>query len=251
MAMLYSGCTKPLYEQVKEIIIQKINTGEYSSKQALPGERILMERFGVSRITIRQAIGDLVNEGVLYRKHGKGTYVAEKKIEKPLARLLGIAEELATENNEIAISVLESKITTPATEISKALGLSPGQSVFMVKRLITTQRIPLVIICDYISDTIKYIFDNCLLERDIFYVQLEACGYKIGHGEQRISAAAATLEEAKLLKYQKGAPVLVVRRTTYDPGHTPLIYSQITYRGDRYEYSIQLKRNRNSYDYKG
>jgi GntR family transcriptional regulator len=243
--MLYTGCAKPLYEQMKEIIIQKINNGEYSPEHALPGERVLMERFGVSRITIRQAIGDLVNEGVLYRKHGKGTYVAEKKIEKPLARLLGIAEELASENSDLAISVLESAITAPAVEVSKALGLTPGQSVFMVKRLITTQQIPLLIIHDYISDTIKYIFDNCRLDRDIFYVQLEACGYKIGHGEQRISAASATQDEAKYLKYKKGAPVLVVRRTTYDVNHNPLIYSQVTYRGDRYEYFIKLKRKLN------
>jgi GntR family transcriptional regulator len=235
-------------DKSRRLLFKKLMPVSIIPRQSLPGERILMEQFGVSRITIRQAIGDLVNEGILYRKHGKGTYVAEKKIEKPLGRLLGIAEELAVENNEIAISVLESKIITPAAEISKALELSPGQSVFMVKRLITTQRIPLVIICDYISDTIKYVFDDCLLDRNIFYARLEACGYKIGHGEQRIGAAAATPEEAKLLKYPKEAPVLVVRRTTYDPGHTPLIYSQITYRGDRYEYSIRLKRSPNFQD---
>jgi GntR family transcriptional regulator len=241
--MLYSGCTKPLYEQMKEIIIQKINAGEYVPEQPLPGERVLMEQFGVSRITIRQAIGDLVNEGILYRKHGKGTYVADKRIEKPLARLWGIAEELAAENRNIAIRVLDSGVITPTAEVRKALALHPAESVFMVKRLIAAEQIPLLIIHDYIADTIKYVFENCMLDRDIFYVQLEACGYKIGHGEQRISAEAANPDEAQHLKYKKGAPVLVVRRTTFDAKRTPLIYSHIAYRGDRYEYFIELKRS--------
>jgi GntR family transcriptional regulator len=245
IVILYSGCAKPLYEQMKKIIIQKINSGEYLPEQSLPGERVLMKQFGVSRITIRQAIGDLVNEGILYRRHGKGTYVANKRIERPLARLLGIAEELAAENRDIAIRLLESGVRVPTAEIGQALGLNPLESVFMVKRLVITEQIPLLIIYDYFPDAIKYVFESCMLDRDIFYAQLEACGYKIGHGEQRIGAGAANQDEAHHLKYQKGAPVLVVRRTTFDTNHTPLAYSHITYRGDRYEYFITLKRNTN------
>ena len=244
--MLYSGGSKPLYEQLKEIIVQKINSGEYLPKQALPGERVLMEQFGVSRITVRQAIGDLVNEGILYREHGKGTYVADKRIERPLARLWGIAEELAAEDIAVSMQALDSGVTAPTAEVRKALGLNNTANVFMIKRLIMTEQVPLLIIQDYISDSIKYVFDNCMLDRDILYVQLEMCGYKIGHGEQRIRAEAASQDEAQILDYKKGAPVLVVRRTTFDANHVPLIYSRIVYRGDRYEYFINLKRHINS-----
>ncbi len=240
--MLYSGSNKPLYEQMKEVIIQKIHSGEYVSGDCLPGERALMQQYGVSRITIRQAIGALVNEGIVYRKHGKGTFVAEKKVERPLASLLGIAEELTMEDIDVTIDVLKSGIEKPSLEVRKALGLHSDQSVFMVKRLISTQQSPLVIINDYVSESIKYVFDNCILERDIFYVQLEKCGYKIGHGEQRISAGSAADDEVQLLKCKKNAPILVVKRTTFDTDNNPLIYSNISYRGDKYEYFINLKR---------
>jgi len=86
--VLYPGSAKPLYKQLKDVLKQKITAGEFKPGEALPGERQLMETYGVSRVTVRQAIAELVNEGLLYRQHGKGTFIAPKRIERPLARLL-------------------------------------------------------------------------------------------------------------------------------------------------------------------
>lgn len=241
--MLYPGSAKPLYEQLKDILKQKILAGELRPGEALPGERQLMETYGVSRVTVRQAISELVNEGLLYRHHGKGTFVAVRRIERPLARLLGVAEELTLEGMQIEIKVIKTGAVGPTPEIRKELRLPEGETVFLVTRLIVAEQQPLLLDHSYFPLTFGQLLQNMDLSRDLIYTQLELYGYKIHHAEQRISAGRASGEEAKHLQYKKGSPVLVVKRTTYVESRMPLAFSNTVYRADRYEYKITLWRH--------
>lgn len=243
--MLYPGSAKPLYEQLKDILKQKISEGEYKAGEALPGERQLMENYGVSRVTVRQAIGEMVNEGFLYRIHGKGTYVSPKRIERPLARLLGVAEELAEEGFKVDMKVIESGIKTPDHETRRELRLSETDTVFAVSRLIFADNQPLVINHSYFPNSLGQILSNTDLSRDLIYTQLELYGYKISSGNQRISAGRASMEEAKYLQCKTNSPVLVVKRTTFVESGLPIHYSKGIFYGDRYEYQVVLKRNTN------
>jgi len=241
--VLYPGSAKPLYEQLKDIIKQKILTGELKPGEALPGERQLMDTYKVSRVTVRQALSELVNEGLLYRRHGKGTFVAPRRIERPLARLLGIAEELALEGMQIEIKVIKTDAVDPTVEIRKELQLRKGETVFLVTRLIIAEQQPLLLDHSYFPSSIGQLLQNLDLSRDLIYTQLELYGYKIHHAEQRIGAGRASREEAKHLKCNAGSPVLVVKRTTYVEGGLPIVFSHTIYRGDRYEYRVNLQRH--------
>lgn len=240
--MLYPGSAKPLYEQLKDILKQKIASGEFKPGEALPGERQLMETYGVSRVTVRQAIAELVNEGLLYRQHGKGTFVAPKRIERPLARLLGVAEELTLEGLDIEIQVIKTGFLEAPPEVRQELHLAEGEPVFCVTRLITAAHQPLLLDSSYFPSAIGQLLQNIDLSKDLIYTQLELYGYKISNGKQRISAGRASREEARYLQCKAGSPVLIVKRTTYVEGELPIDFSCAIYRGDRYEYHVNLQR---------
>lgn len=241
--MLYPGSAKPLYEQLKDILKQKITAGELQPGEALPGERQLMETYGVSRVTVRQAIAELVNEGLLYRQHGKGTFVAPMRIERPLARLLGVAEELALEGLDIEIQVIKTGFQEATLEARQELQLAAGEAVFGVTRLITAAHQPLLLDAGYFPPAIGQLLQNVDLSKDLIYTQLELYGYKISNGWQRISAGHASREAARYLQCRAGSPVLVVKRTTYVEGGLPIDFSTAIYRGDRYEYHVNLQRH--------
>ncbi|SMB99795.1 transcriptional regulator, GntR family [Thermanaeromonas toyohensis ToBE] len=240
--MLYPGSSKPLHEQLKDILKQKIIEGEFKPGEALPGERQLMHTYGVSRVTVRQAIGELVSEGLLYRQHGRGTFVAPRRIERPLAYLLGVAEELILEGLKVGIKVLEAGRQDPLPEIRQQLRLKEGEQVFHVLRLIMTGPEPLLLDFSFFPSVIGQILKDIDLSKDLIYTHLELYGYKISHGVQWISAGRASQEEAQYLQCKKGSPVLVVRRITYVEGELPISVSRTVYRADRYEYRVNLYR---------
>ncbi|WP_172408156.1 GntR family transcriptional regulator [Desulfosporosinus sp. FKA] len=240
--MLYPGSIKPLYEQLKDIIKLNITDGNLKPGEALPGERQLMETYGVSRVTIRQSIGELVNEGFLYRKHGKGTFVAPKRIERPLARLMGVTEELALDGLNVEMKVFKTESQKATPKIRQKLKLAEEEPVFCIARIITVAQEPLSLDYNYFPQSIGQKLLNANLSKDLIYTQLELYGYKISTGKQKISAGKATKEEAKLLQCKLNSPLLVVKRSTYVESGLPIVYSQALYRGDRYEYVIDLQR---------
>lgn len=242
--MLYPGSSKPLYEQLKDVILVMIKSGELKPGSIVPGERALAEMYEISRATVRQTIGELVNEGVLFRQHGKGTFVANRKIERPLTQLLGVAEELALEDLDVGIKHISAGyIETFSKEVINNLCLTSGERVYMTCRLITVDNQPLFVDYNYFPQAVGDIIEKCDMTRDIFYNVLEVYGYKIRNAEQRIGSGSASLQDAEYLQYKAGKPVLVVKRTTYVEGDRPIIHARTIYRADRYEYKINLKRD--------
>jgi GntR family transcriptional regulator len=240
--MLDFNNSKPLYEQLKDIIKAQIDNGIYKPGDKLPGERTLMDIYSISRITVREAIGDLVSEGILFRQHGKGTFVAQRRFIRTLAQLLGVIEELQLEQANIDIVPILARQEIPNNEIFDALQLQPNSLVYTIHRLILSEEQPLLLSYNYFPQTIEHIAKNIDLSEDIIFDKLEEYGYKVSSGIQRIGAKAATKEEAKYLNCRIGAPVLVTKRIVYDKNNIPLVYSYAIYRSDRYEYYVELKR---------
>jgi GntR family transcriptional regulator len=241
--LLFQGHAKPLHEQLKDIIKQKIVIGELKPGDVLPGERQLIDMYKVSRVTVRQAIGVLVNDGILYRQQGKGTFVAHKRIERPLAKLLGVAEELKMDNLTIDISVISKGFMPSMQAIPKELQIFDDKPLFYVTRLIKSDAQPLLIDRRFFPQSVGLIVQNLDLSKDTILNQLELYGFKISHGVQSISADKASAEDAKLLHYKSGKPLLVAKRTIYVEGNIPIDYSCTHYRADRYEYRIDLQRS--------
>lgn len=243
--MLYANSSKPLYQQIKEIIIYKIRTGELKYGDSLPGERKLAEMYNVSRVTIRKVIDDLAASGVLLKQHGKETVIAKPKIENTLGRLLGIVEELEQKNLTISIKLLE-KVFKPATPIiRKKLSLdSYEKNMFVFSRMVYTNDEPLVMNHSYTSENIGYLLQDIDLTQDTVFSYLEKLGYNICDANQTISATLADNKSSKLLNCPVGSPLLEITRTTYVKGNLPILYETSLYPSNMYQYNVRLQRSK-------
>lgn len=160
-----------------------------------------------------------------------------------IGRLVGVAEELAQQNLMVDCKVINKEFGQASHEIQKTFGLGSNDIFCKITRLIITQGTPLVLDDTYMPENIGYIVNTLDLTRDIIYPMLERNGYKLSYAEQRINAEKASPEEAKLLEYKVGEPVLVVKRTTYVESGQPITFERSVYRPDLYEYRIDLKRS--------
>lgn len=241
--MLYPNVSKPLYEQLKQVIRDAIRSGLYRPDEAIPGERQLMEIHRVSRMTVRQAIGDLVNEGILYRRHGSGTFVSPRQPEWPLVKLYGLVEELKFAGHEPTVTLIDTYDQEPSAEAKRELQLGEEVRVFVYLRLISVGGKPILLTRSHISHDTRGLFENLNINiaKEVIYEQLETCGYQISHAVQSVTAALPTTEEAKFLECDTTEPVLVLRRTTYLSGGYPVIYTRALYTRD-YAYTIRLSR---------
>jgi GntR family transcriptional regulator len=247
--MIYHGITKLLYLQVRDILVEQIESGKLSPGDALPGERTLAEMLDVSRVTVRKCIGNMVEEGYLVRSRGKETIVASRKVSHRLGTLLGVAEELSEDNNIVIVKVLNKGYEKVTTDIRKHLKADDDSEVYAFSRLIIRDNKPLVVNYSYVLHDIGKLVEPLDLESDKVFQHLENCGYNVSYAEQVITAGICNKKEAELLDYKVGQPVIVFKRTTFLENGYPILYERSTYRGDEYQYSIKLLRKNGSQGY--
>lgn len=242
---LYRNTMKPLYKQLKDALKQSISKGMYKPDDTLPGERQLMEIYGVSRMTVRQAIAELVSEGVLYRKQGSGTYVNPKTSERLFLELYGLVEELSLSGYDTSIELIESHMMPAESIVKEELQLPNDSQVFAYKRLISADGEPILFTTSHIPQSISMLFENINVNiaKDVIYDHLEMCGYQISSAIQRIRAGYPTMEEAQYLAIDHLSPVLILHRTTYLAGDRPIIFTRAVY-NQKYNFALDLKRGR-------
>jgi GntR family transcriptional regulator len=232
----------PLYAQVKQLLVRQIRAGQYPPHALLPAERELMEHLGVSRITVRRALNDLADEGLIYRKSGRGTYVAAEPIVETVTELVGHLEELQRRNLHPQVSMLEEGMRAAPPEVSAALGAPPG--VYFARRLIRVDGAPLLLLDLCLPADLGIVWAGFALTEVPVHALLERQGLVPDSAEQRVGARAAQAREAELLGVEAGAPVLEVVRTEWTAAGHGLLWSRAVYRGDRYSYVFRLHRRR-------
>jgi len=233
-----------LYYQVAKILRERILSGQWRPGDQVPTEDELCELFQVSRTTVRYALGTLVSEGLIFRKQGQGTYVAEPTLEEGSAHLLGFTEEMLQKGISPGSEVLSAE-NIPATEkVAERLNIQAGEPVIMIKRLRFANNEPIGIQTAYIP------FKLCsgLLKDDLsgsLYALLET-KYQIQLHTAKDTYYVGVLkgQEAKLLDVPSGSAAFVVERITVTSDGTPVEYVRSFMRGDRYKVSHQLSRNR-------
>lgn len=243
MNAIYRNSPVPRYHQLKEILRERIRSGELKPGDLVPSERELSETFGISRMTARQAITELVNEGVFYREQGKGTFVARNKITQQLMRLSGFTEDISARGQQPSTKVLVAHMA-PADEVTAdRLRVDVGQLVVYLERLRLADGEPLAI------ERSRLHFKGCerLLEEDFehssLYQMLETkFGISLMEADQEIEAGLANAEDAPILDIPVSSSVLFIRRTTYTDRNTPIEYAQSVYRGNKYIFYTHLRR---------
>jgi GntR family transcriptional regulator len=234
----------PRYYQLREIIRERIVSGDWAPGSLIPSERELCERYGISRMTARQSITDLVNEGLLYREQGKGTYVGRPKIAQQLLRLTGFTEDMKSRDQRPGAKVLTAEMWPADDETAERLRIRAGQPVYRLQRLRLADSEPLALETSCIS------FIGCErllgndLARDSLYDLLETV-YDVPplEAEQELEAGIAVEEEAWHLEVVFGSPVLRTRRITTTRRNQPIEYATSVYRGDKYRFFTRMVRN--------
>ncbi len=235
----------PRYYQLREIIREKIISGQWSEGDAIPSERELGEQYGLSRMTVRQSLMELVKEGFLYREQGRGTFVARPKITQQLSKLTGFTEDMQARAQRSTTKVLKQEMWAADESIAEKLRIKPGQLLFKVQRLRLANEEPLAL------ETALIFFIGCerLLEEDLertslYYLLENKYGVPPLEAEQELEASLAREDEARLLQVKVGGPVLLIRRTTYTERNQPFEYATSVYRGDKYRFYSRLSRER-------
>ena len=222
--------------QVRGILEQLIDA-ELHPGDAIPSERALVTRLGVSRVTIRQAIADLVEAGALERVHGKGTNVTGPQVDSRL-HLTSFSREMRARGLIPATVVLSAAEEFASDDVAYALRIRPGRPVIRVERLRTADGTPMAYEVGYYPSTL---FPR-LLERELgslYDVFASEYGVVVTSGEQTVRAEAADAHQARILGIAKRAPLLVQERVTY-AGNQVIEMSSSAYRADRYRIHMAI-----------
>jgi len=243
MNTIYRNSPVPRYHQLKEILRGRIRSGEWKPGDLIPSERELSEIYQISRMTARQAITDLVNEGVFFREQGKGTFVTSHKITQQLMRLTGFTEDISARGQRPSTRVIAARMSPADDLTAERLRIEVGHQILYLQRLRLADDEPLAIECSQLN------FRGCegLLEEDLehnsLYQLLEAkYGLPLMEAEQELEAGLAGDEEAELLQIAPGNSVLFTRRTTYTDRNLPIEYAKSVYCGNKYTFYTHLKR---------
>ncbi|MEV4005252.1 GntR family transcriptional regulator [Actinomadura sp. NPDC049753] len=207
---------------------------------ALPSERRLAEELGVSRPTLRQAIDGLVAEGLLDRRHGSGTYVAEPRIAVSLT-MTSFTEDMIRRGMKPGGRVLSFRTETAGARIGRRLALSPVEEVFTIRRLRLADEAPMAIETLYLPRALMPNLRRSDLEGRSFYDLLRGNGVVIASGTETIEPTVTTAEEAAELGVPVHMPAFLFERITRDAGGRPLEYVRSLYRGDRYRLELDLR----------
>lgn len=233
----------PLYYRVRETLRDRIEAGEWKPGDLIPPESKLLEAFGVSRATIRQALLDLVRDGLLVRKQGRGTFVAVRKIAEPLPRLVSFSEEMIREGlvpSTRAIKV--ERVREAPRRVVEALRVSPADEFLRLERVRCADGQPIVLLVSYLPASLG-IDPNEDFSSSLYALLEGKYAIELGEALQIIEAGAADDHVAAQLEIAEGDPVLIIRRGLFARDERPVEYVEGFYPADRYHYTVRLQRH--------
>jgi GntR family transcriptional regulator len=232
-----TGGRSPIYRRLAQELRQKILDGQIGAGEALPSERDLCEIMSASRVTVRRAIETLIDEGLIIRKQGSGTYVAPR-IEAPGSYLSSFSEDARARGESSEAVWLMKTYGAASPEEARMLELQESAQVLRLGRVRLAGGEPLaienaVVPAVFIPDLKG--FGNSL------YAALERRGYRPVTGTQRIRASLATSTEAALLSMREHGELLRIERITRLADGRPVEFTRSAYRGDRYDFVSELR----------
>jgi DNA-binding GntR family transcriptional regulator len=228
----------PLYFQVAEQIAEAIHRGELRPGDQLDSEVQIAEALGLSRPTIRQAIGHLVDRGMIVRRRGVGTQILPLPARREM-ELTSLYDDLDRAGRKPTTEVLRLARVGVGTEAAGALGLLPGTEVLHVVRLRRSEGEPLALMRNWLPTPMPSLTVEALETRGLYDV-LRKAGIRICVARQRIGACTADEEQARLLDEQVGEALLTMERTAYDDHGRAVEYGSHIYRASRYSLEVTV-----------
>lgn len=231
--MCSSELFKPLYVQIQEYLAELIYSGELSPNAKLPSERELSQELGVSRMTVRRAITELVNEGLLVRYHGSGTYVAEPKLVYDARELIDHAASIRKRGLTYSSQLLEFSQVPASKRLAGVLSVDIGHPLYRIVKLHLANRQPVVVERAYIPLWCCPDLEEFDMERvSIYDLFLERYGMHLCRIAQTVEAVVALEMVAEQLRVAAGTPLLLITREVFAQDSRPVQHSRDFVRGD-------------------
>ncbi len=231
----------PVYYQLKNIILEKIKSGEYPEGSIIPSERELSENLGISRMTARQAINQLASEQYLVREKGKGTFVNKIKFEQ--RNIMSFSETVKRLGMVPTTRILELSRESECFGVREMLDLEPGQEIFRIKRLRLADENPIAVEEVYIPERLCPGIDRLELTKSLYDLLKSNYSIDISYIDNKIEAIKADSECRRLLMLSAGIPALKISGISYTKEGEKLFYERDVYRADKYNYSVRIYMN--------
>jgi GntR family transcriptional regulator len=231
----------PYYQQLYEILRGKISRNEWRPGDMIPPESELIEQFGVSRSTVRQVLDQLVQEGLIYRQRGRGTFVAHPSLEQSMTRIVSFTEDMRQRGCEPSTKVLSADLIPAPEEIAAMLRIDPGEMLARLKRLRLADGEPMSIeeshlVARYSPDILKHDY----AEKPLRETLEQDYGIRLVNAKQTIRAILAPKEIADLLQIKPKSALLFLERVSFSQDAVPIEFLRIYYRADRYSLYNEL-----------
>ena len=243
-SMRSSSVIVPKYHQVYVVLREQILEGRFAN--GFPGEHVLAETYGVSRVTLRRALEALSAEGLISREPGRGTRATPGTLREPTkpaaakTDIAGLLDNIITLGLRTSVKVLEVAVIAAAPEVARDLQITTGDQVQKAIRVRSHKGAPMSCITTYIPEALAQGFGRRELEKKPMLTLLQEAGVKIGDVHQFIGAELADARTAASLDVSIGSALLAVRRIVFDAEGRPVQLLFGLYRPDRYEYRMQL-----------
>lgn len=224
------------YLNLKEDLIAEIVRGVYKPHDRLPSQRELGQEHGLSHMTVRRAINELIQEGLIYARQGRGLYVAEPKQDAELGPLYGFTEDMTLRGMKASSRVLEKGVVSASTMLAATLQVQVGVPLVHLRRLRLADGEPIAIQTAYLpSPLCPGLLEHDLEQGSLYEILRTHYGLNMANGESAASAALASAEESDLLKLAQPAALLVTEQVTHLDNGQPVEFARSLYRGDRYQ----------------
>ncbi|KRN89054.1 GntR family transcriptional regulator [Ligilactobacillus ceti] len=228
----------PIYIQIHNQIKTWIESDKWSVGDRIPSERELASQFGVSRMTLRQAIQTLVDEGILERHVGAGTYVSRKKVQEKMSVVTSFTALTEAQGKTPSSKTISFIVTTPSLSEIEKLKLADNQRVLRMERIRYADDVPICFEVATVPYELVKEYDREQITQSL-YRTLESQGLRIGHSQQIVSSMLASEKIADYLDLKRGDAILRLRQITLLGDGTPFEYVRTQYAGNRFEFYLE------------
>jgi GntR family transcriptional regulator len=237
----------PLYAALEAQIAAGIASGEFPVGSQLPTEDKLIERFAVSRTTVRKAIQNLLDRGLIEIRRGTGTFVASPRITQELTELTGFVEDMDELGHSATARLIDRTVIAADAEVARHLALTVGTHVMRIRRVRLANGIGMSLDETYLPLEIgEKIATHDLEVEPIFSLLEQRYEIPLVDAEYELEAVAANQDVAVELGVELGSPIFLIERTSYSDGNKPVDYEKLHYRGDRIRFTTRLARRKSA-----
>jgi GntR family transcriptional regulator len=240
--MINKNSRVPIYHQLEEYIKHQIETGILREEALIPSEREFAELFQISRMTVRQAINNLVLEGYLKRQKGRGTFVSQKKVEQELQGMTSFTEDMLSRGMKPSSTLLSFQIIPSDKNTALDLKIKENDSVYKIKRIRLADGAPMALETAYIPVEIVPGLTEDNSNLSLYQYIEENLSLSISEATQEIEASVADTHDAQTLGINIGDPILLIERISYLQEGIPYELVKSTFRADRYRFIHTMKR---------